>query len=204
LQCEVLDIHFEDASGKVLNLTDGNEDPFIVKVAMTDLMKGLDPNSICVYYLHYYDEGVWPEICNTWVIGDYVYFLTTHFSDYMVAGVEKAYANEEGSNLDNSATEGNKEDSAAKSDESTDEKQNASNKAAANNTTANNDENSNSTEAATTDATSANNGEGLAETGDAMLPVVPVALGVLALLALVVAVATRKNVKASGGSHARK
>lgn len=80
------DIHFATATGGkevVVNKDANGNLAMTVRIALTDAMKALDPNSLKVWYVA--DDGKTEEK-TTWVEGGNLCFVTEHFSNYVVTG----------------------------------------------------------------------------------------------------------------------
>lgn len=80
---ETFDIHFADNQGNEIEIKQGDGMTITVKVKMTDAMRALDPGTLKVCYVA--DDGTVEEM-PTWVEGDLLCFITTHFSNYAVVG----------------------------------------------------------------------------------------------------------------------
>lgn len=63
-----------------------------LRVALTDEMKGYDADSLKVFYVT--EDGSQGEAIDSWIEGDYLYFVTNHFSDYVIAGARSGFTDD--------------------------------------------------------------------------------------------------------------
>ncbi|MBX9033406.1 Ig-like domain-containing protein [Gordonibacter massiliensis (ex Traore et al. 2017)] len=95
---ETFDIHFAKDNGEEIVLSAGEDGAvtLTVKMALTDSMRALLGQGMDLQ-VHYVGEDGTVEDKQTWVEGDYLCFVTEHFSDYVVTGVPSKDEGEQGS-----------------------------------------------------------------------------------------------------------
>lgn len=189
-----IDLSLVDQSGTVFNDFDSHEDyKFLVKLKIEGNLATVNPRDLSVVYLGT-DEF---EPVNSWVEGDYLYILTSHFSPYAIVG--------QAASSDDPATPGDDSEESDVNGSQTDKTGNGSqgNSADAGNTqgggataAADKGDTNGSSSTAKNDVAKASStsrsSAPLAQTGDSLLPLAA-ALGLVAVIGLIGLAVSRRR-----------